>query len=212
MRFFRRRFRIPPRRRRLRIALLILFALTVLLLRLHWFPTIRRLTSMQAENETSDLINDAVTAYLAETDLRYTELVTLERDGTGSVAAVQLNMPRANRMRSEILTQLTERIPNMDVEALRIPWGSVLFPSLLSGRGRALPVKLVSMRNVNAEFVSDFSEAGFNQTLHRVELEVSVNLLLLTPAGFLTAEVSTNVPVAQTVIVGGVPNLLMTGE
>ena len=138
--------------------------------------------------------------------------MTLERDESGAVAAVQTNMPMANRMRAEILDCLMERIPNLDTEALGIPWGSVLLPSLFSGRGSPLPVKLVSMRNVNAEFENDFSQAGVNQTLHRVELQVSVELLLLTPAGFQTALISTTVPVAQTVIVGGIPNLLMTGE
>ena len=213
MRLFRRRFPLRPlRRRRRRLTALVLTAGLILLLRLSWLPTVMQLAAMQVENETSDLINEAVEAYLTQTDLNYTDLVTLERDESGAVAAVQINMPMANRMRAEILDCLMERIPNLDTEALGIPWGSVLLPALFSGRGSPLPVKLVSMRNVNAEFESDFSQAGVNQTLHRVELQVSVELLLLTPAGFQNALISTTVPVAQTVIVGGIPNLLMTGE
>ena len=213
MRIFRRRLPIRlPRRRRGRLLLLILLLLAVLLLRLRWFPAIRDLAAMQVDNETSDLINEAIAAYLGQTEIAYTDLVTLERDQSGAVAAVQLNMPGANRMRSEILEQLSSRIPNLDTEALGVPFGSVLLPTLLTGRGGRLPVRIVSLRNVNAEFESAFSQAGINQTLHRLELAVSVDLLLLTPAGFLQSQVRTSVPVAQTVIVGGVPNLLMTGE
>ncbi len=213
MRIFRRRLpRSPLRRRKRRILLLILLLLGVLLLRLRWLPAIRRLAAMQADNETSDLINEAVAAYLDQTALTYADLVTLERDAEGAAAALQLNMPQANRMRAGILEQLSLRIPNLETQALGIPFGSVLLPTLLSGRGGRLPVRIVSLRNVNAEFESRFSQAGINQTLHRLELAVSVDLLLLTPAGFLESRVSTTVPVAQTVIVGGVPNLLMTGE
>ena len=213
MRIFRRRLTFrSPHRKRLRILLLIVLLLGILLLRLRWMPAIRQLALMQADNETSDLINEAAAACLEQSKLAYTDLVTLERDETGAVAAAQLNMPQANRMRAELLAQLSARIPNLETQPLRIPLGSVLLPTLFSGLGGSIPAKIVSLRNVNAEFESEFSQAGINQTLHRLELAVSVDLLLLTPAGYLESQVCTTVPVAQTVIVGGVPNLLMTGE
>ena len=114
-------------------------------------------------------------------------------------------------MRSEIIQQLSLRIPNLETQKLGIPVGNVLLPALLSGRGGMLPVRVVSLQNVNAEFSGEFSQAGINQTLHRLDLTVSVELILLTPAGQQALKVCTSVPVAQTVIVGGVPNILMTG-
>ena len=91
--------------------------------------------------------------------------------------------------------------------------GMLLFPALLSGRGGNLPVRVVSLRSSNAEIGSSFTAAGINQTLHTVELQVSVEMLLLTPAGFLELTTETTVPLAQTVIVGSVPGtLIQTGE
>ena len=71
-------------------------------------------------------------------------------------------------------------------------------------------MRVVSLRSSNAELKSSFTQAGINQTLHSLELEVEVEILLLTPAGFLNLNVDTRVPVAQTVIVGTVPNTLIT--
>ena len=201
-------------RRRLRMRLLlsgliVLLAL-VLLMNLRWFPTLRRLVRMQAENETSNRINEAMSAYLDAHSLTYEDLVRLETDATGAVTAMQLNMEAANRLRAWLLAELDKQIPDMTGQDIRVPVGNVVFPALLSGRGGAIPVRVVSLRATNAELESRFSAQGVNQTLHSVELAVSVDALLLTPAGFLDYHADTRVPVAQTVIVGAVPATLIT--
>ena len=201
-------------RRRLRMRLLlsgliVLLAL-VLLMNLRWFPTLRRLVRMQAENETSNRINEAMSAYLDAHALTYEDLVHLETDATGAVTAMQLNMEAANRLRAWLLAELDKQIPDMTGQDIRVPVGNVVFPALLSGRGGAIPVRVVSLRATNAELESRFSAQGVNQTLHSVELAVSVDALLLTPAGFLDYHADTRVPVAQTVIVGAVPATLIT--
>ena len=201
-------------RRRLRMRLLlsgliVLLAL-VLLMNLRWFPTLRRLVRMQAENETSNRINEAMSAYLDAHALTYEDLVRLETDATGAVTAMQLNMEAANRLRAWLLAELDKQIPDMTGQDIRVPVGNVVFPALFSGRGGAIPVRVVSLRATNAELESRFSAQGVNQTLHTVELAVSVDALLLTPAGFLDYHADTRVPVAQTVIVGAVPATLIT--
>ena len=201
-------------RRRLRMRLLlsglILLLALVLLMNLRWFPTLRRLVRMQAENETSNRINEAMSAYLDAHALTYEDLVRLETDATGAVTAMQLNMEAANRLRAWLLAELDKQIPDMTGQDIRVPVGNVVFPALLSGRGGAIPVRVVSLRATNAELESRFSAQGVNQTLHSVELAVSVDALLLTPAGFLDYHADTRVPVAQTVIVGAVPATLIT--
>lgn len=209
MRIRRIRFR-GIRRRRLRLGLLLLLLGLVLLLYLRFIPTVRRLVAMQAENETSNLINEAVSAYLAGERLGYSDLVRLEKDDSGAVTAMQIDMDRANRLRASVLEQVDRRIPDLRSEDVSVPVGNVVFPTLLSGRGGYLPVRVVSLRSSNAELKSSFSQAGINQTLHSLDLDVEVEILLLTPAGFLNLKVDTRVPVAQTVIVGGVPNALIT--
>ena len=214
--FFRRlRLRLSPRLRGRRFLLLLPLLLLVLglYLRLSWIPTVRELVCMEVDNETSNLINEAVDAYLAADPLRYEDLVRLERSADGGVAAARIDLGAANRMRSVILRELDERVPARVRERVEIPLGNTLLPALFSGHGGSLPVRVVKLNSTNAELESAFSAAGVNQTLHSLSLRVEVELLLLTPAGLLSREVRCSVPIAQTILLGEVPTILFnTGD
>ncbi len=211
MRFLRKRFRrLRPLRMRTRFLLLALVLGLVLYLRFGWLPTVRELVIMEVDNETSDLINEAVDAYIAQGQLRYDDLVTLERAADGSVAAARIDLAAANQMKSVVLRELDERVPVRIRENVDIPIGNALFPALLSGRGGSLPVRVVSLRSTNAELESGFTAVGINQTLHTLSLRVEVDLLLLTPVGLLSRQVCCSVPAAQTILLGDVPSALFT--
>ena len=209
MRFFRRR---PWRRltRRQLLLLCILLLALALYLRFGWLPTVRTLVFMELDNETSNLINEAVDAYLDQGQLHYDDLVTLERNDQGGVAAARIDLAAVNRMKSVILRELGERVPARVRESVRVPLGNVILPALFSGHGGSLPVRVISLRSANAELESGFSQAGVNQTLHTLSLRVEVELLLLTPGGIFSRQVTAAVPVAQTIIVGDVPSVLLS--
>ena len=92
------------------------------------------------------------------------------------------------------------------MDELGIPLGNIFLPELLSGRGPLLPVKIISVSSSDAKFMNRFSEAGINQTLHQIVIEVILAATALTPVGTTTVQVSSQVVVAETVIVGTVPN------
>lgn len=210
MRFFRRlRLRRPRNRRLAALLLLTLLLALVLYLRLSWLPTVRELVCMELDDETSNLINEAVDAYLDEGQIRYDDLVRLERNADGGVAAARIDLAAVNRMKSAILRALDERVPVRVRERVEVPLGNTLLPALFSGRGGSLPVRVVSIRSTNAQLESAFTEAGVNQTLHSLSLRVEVELLLLTPAGLLSRQVSAAVPIAQTILLGDVPGMLL---
>ena len=217
MRFFRRlplrRLQaLRPLRPRTRLLLLTLLLILALYLHFGWMPTVRELVIMEADNETSDLINEAVDAYVAQGQIRYDDLVTLERRADGGVSAARIDLAAVNQMKSTVLRELDERVPIRVREKVNVPLGNVLLPSLLSGRGGSLPVRLVSLRSTNAELEGDFSAAGINQTLHTLSLRVEVDLLLLTPAGLMSRQVSCSVPIAQTILLGDVPGAIFQSD
>ena len=201
-------FRGRPLRPRTRFLLLALLLGLVLYLHFGWLPTVRELVSMEVDNETSNLINEAVDAYLDQGQIRYEDLVQLERAADGSVAAARMDLAAANRMKSVILRELDQRVPGRIREKVEIPLGNVLLPALLSGHGGSLPVRVVSLRSTNAELESSFTQAGINQSLHCLALRVEVELLLLSPAGLMSRRVSASVPIAQTILLGEVPGAM----
>lgn len=211
----RRRFRLfrRPLRHHPRLLILVLLLGMVLYFRFNWLPMVQKLVSTQIDTEVSDLINEAVDAYLARGQLQYDDLIHLERTADGRISAARVDLAQVNQMKSVILRELGERLPDRVSRSVRIPVGNVLLPALLSGRGGSLPVRVVSLQSTNAELASSSLQTGINQTLHQLELRVDADLLLLTPAGLLSRQVSTTVPIAQTILVGEVPKILLnTGD
>lgn len=202
------------RRRRLILAAALLAATLILLLKFRWQPMVRTLVAVQIDNEASNCIVDAINAQIDAGSIRYDDIITIQTDASGHVTALQTNLGEINRLKMEILRKIGESLQEMSVEQLSVPVGNVIAPSLLSGVGGFVPVKLVALRTSGADFESSFTQAGINQTLHQISLNVRIHVTVLTPAGEMDVPVSVVMPVAQTVIVGQVPQTVIsiTGE
>lgn len=202
------------RRRFLLLGLMLLLLAAVLLVRFRYLPLVRTLVSVKIENETSNIIVEAIDEQIDSGNIRYDRIITLQTDAQGHVTALETEMSEVNRLKMELLRSIGGKIREMTVAELSVPLGNVLAPSLLSGHGGYVPVRVVEFQSSGAEFESSFTQAGINQTLHQISLRLGVTVSALTPAGLLTVPVSVEMVVAQTVIVGEVPQTVIsiTGE
>lgn len=191
---------------RLTFALAVLLTTaTTLLFRLRLAPMAERLLSTQVDNQASDAINAAIGEQIAAGEIDYDRIITLEKDKNGNVTAIRSNMAEINRLKSEILARLDVRLTNLSIEQLGVPLGSVLLPELFSGRGPKIPVRVLAVRTSDAVFRNSFTGAGINQTLHRISIDIHVDITILTWTGTQEIAVDSAVAVAETVIVGTVP-------
>lgn len=183
-----------------------------LLLRGNLRPVALSLAETQVINTTSDLINDAIQEQILNGNILYDRIVYFEKDINGRITALKTNMAEVNRLKTEILNLINDEILSQDMEHLGIPLGSLFLPELLSGKGVQIPVKVLTIRNSDAAFHSDFFEAGINQTLQQLTMEVIVDVTILVLGETETFTVSSQVVIAETVIVGEVPDTyLQTG-
>ena len=201
--------------RRLFVLGIIFLTVTVvgfLLLRSQYREVIRDLAQTQVKNTTSDLTNDAIAKQIAEGTIAYDRIVFFEKDLDGRITALKTNMSEVNRLKTDILNIINDEILELDTSDIGIPLGSLFLPELLSGRGPAIPVHILSIRNSDANFVSHFSQAGINQTLHQVTMDVSIDVSVLVLGETSSFTMESEVVVAETVIVGQVPTTyLQTG-
>ena len=182
------------------------------LFRRHYASTIRSLSRTQVMNATSDLINDAIDRQIEVGNIQYDRIIYFEKDLDGRITALKTNMSEVNRLKTDILNRINDEILAMDTSVLSIPVGSLILPELFSGKGFGIPVEILSIRNSDASFHSQFSEAGINQTLQQLTMEVSVDVAVLVLGKTESFTVTSQVVVAETIIVGQVPNTyLQTG-
>ena len=201
-------------RRLLGRALIILLILAVgfIVLRGKYRDVVRELAQTQVKNSTSDLTNDAIAKQIANGNIAYDRLVFFEKDLEGRITALKTNMSEVNRLKTDVLNIINDEILAMDASSIGIPLGSLFLPELLSGKGPAIPVHILSIRNSDASFVSHFEQAGINQTLHKLTMVVSIDVSVLALAETTSFTMESEVVVAETVIVGDVPQtFLQTG-
>ena len=65
--------------------------------------------------------------------------------------------------------------------------------------------KVLPVGYVQTEIYNSFQSAGINQTLHQIMLKVTATVSAVIPAYTVTTDVTTNLCIAQTIIVGKVP-------
>lgn len=197
---------------RILLVFAVAFAVGFLMLRNRYRDVIRDLAETQVKNTTSDLTNDAIAEQIADGIIQYDRIVYFEKDLDGRITALKTNMSEVNRLKTDILNIINDEILALDTSDIGVPLGSLFLPELLSGRGPAIPVHILAIRNSDANFASSFTQAGINQTLHQLTMEVSVDVAVLILGQTSTFTVASEVVVAETVIVGTVPNtFLQTG-
>ena len=170
---------------------------------------IRQLAQVQIRNSTSDLTNNAIAKQIANGNIAYDRIVYFEKDLDGRITALKTNIGEVNRLKTDILKIINDEILALDSSDLGIPLGSLFLPEFISGKGPEIPVHIIAIRNSDATFVSHFSEAGINQTLHQVTMVVSVDVAVLVLGKTDTFTMTSEVVVAETVIVGAVPDTFL---
>ena len=188
------------------ILLSVLAMVLYIAFRVQYRDTIRSLAETQVRNATSDLINDAIDRQIDTGNIQYDRIVYFEKDLEGKVTALKTNMSEVNRLKTAILNLINDEILAIDTTDIGIPLGSLFFPEFLSGRGPVIPVHILSIRNSDASFSSRFTEAGINQTLQQINMDVSVDVSILVLGRTMSFTVTSQVVVAETIIVGQVPD------
>ena len=169
-------------------------------------PIVRAAAQAQAKNHITHVVEQSVLEGLTARQTGYQDFVTIQRDASGAITALTSDMAAMNLLRAELVEDVLAAVNGVDVSALSIPLGSLLDFDLLWARGPDVHVRSLAVGTVSAEFDSQFTSTGVNQTLHRIQIHVSVPLTLILPGGPVETAVHTSLCVAVTVIVGQVPN------
>ena len=171
----------------------------------HLRPALREIALYTVNDAVTKTMNDSVAESIGAGSLDYNELVRLEKDESGNITALITNMARINSLQTRLTDDYMRHSSDVMKTDISVPLGSLLGGALLSGRGPGIPVRVLSVTNSTARFENSFSAAGINQTRHRIVLYMTVDIELLIPGERLKTQVETSVVIAETVIVGQVP-------
>ena len=192
-------------------AVLILWVL-LLILAIGFTAAIRRVESViqtvsarHATNLATRIIHEAVDAQILKHNYTYTDFVTVQTDEAGRVQSLAVNPATVNRLKAEVALEVEKRVSAIHETRVQVPYAAFLSDDASVGFGPRLTLELAPVGYCIVDFENTFLAEGINQTKHQVDIVVKANFAMMMAYAGSGVTVQTRVPVAQTVIVGNVP-------
>lgn len=167
-------------------------------------PIFETLCKEKAKSVATIICNEESTKIIQ--NYQYDDLVTVEKDKEENITMIKTNVTTINYIISDVGEKIQKRLNQTKQEDTEIPLGSFTGSKLFSGMGPNIPFKLSVIGNVVTDFRSEFKEAGINQTLHRLYLQVDCTVSILTAYQSTEETISNQVILAENIIVGHIPN------
>lgn len=165
-------------------------------------PFVTSVAEGYVKTAVSYRLNSIVKEELEKRDYEFTDIRT---DGQGRVMSVNLNAVETNLLRTAITVRLKQESAGPEERAVKVPIGNFLPHQFFSGLGPKVTIRFLILSNTEAEVKGDFRSEGINQTLYTATLYVKTRVRIYIPSMPSTADVQNSIPVAQTLIVGEVP-------
>lgn len=160
----------------------------------------------QMMNIYTQSVNEAVGELMKENNRLCGEVVNLERSADGSISALSTNTAALNILKAELSTQIAKRLSELEDEDIYIPLGTLTGIDAFSGLGPDIRIRIKLIGAVTTDMHSSFVDAGVNQTLHTVSCNVCAKLLAIMPGARTKTEICCDTILAQSIIVGAVPD------
>lgn len=192
------------KRRRLFFLILLIFLCGVMFFLYFRFRLICiTLCKNELQSISQDIVNNVITTKL---NVLESELLQFEKDFNGKITFVNSNVIYMNKLANEISINISKEINNLEYVLVDIPLGSLLGSDLLNSFGPNVQIKFIPVGDVETEFKTDFSSTGINQTKHKVFLLITCKIEALSVVADTLVTTHLEIPIVETVIVGGVPD------
>lgn len=185
------------------IGIILIFLVYLIDMRIR--PIITAITTYNSQITATRLINQAVYDELSNGEYQYDNLVSLTSNSNGDIIAIESNMLSINTLKTRITDRMNETMAEISISEVPVSMGTLTGLRFLYNRGPKINIKIMPRGHIKTQLVSSFESAGINQTLHQINLQISVNISAIIPGYTSSVDVVTNYTVAETVIVGTVP-------
>ena len=196
---------------RLLLLAVLLLAASALFLERNLEGVILTMAQARVRAMAVEVLNQSVRQVMGSSK-SYEELVTVRSDQAGSITMVQANAALMNDLATATALLAQEKLLSSEDDGVDIPLGAALGIPFLAALGPAVHVRLVPVGAVTAAFTSEFESAGINQTRHKIYLSMQTRVQLVLPAGGEQMDFSSQVLIAESIIVGRVPESFLATQ
>jgi sporulation protein YunB len=191
------------------VCVFLIIATLFILLDIPIRPVVRENAKYIVKNEVTLMINECVADYLQENNILYTDLITVSLNDKKEVTTIGTNTIAINKLKADVTNAIATELKDSRGEKVRVSLGNLFDSYILDYIGAEFQVKLTDYGFIKTDIESSFKSAGINQTLHRINLRINVEVNINIGTLYQTETVETVILLAETVLVGNVPELYM---
>ncbi len=212
--YLRRKKRLKRRSNKRTMALLLvvitIFVVALAVVDLRLRGIVRVCAENVVEKKCYDAINSACDNAIENSGLTYNDIVKIERNEDNAVTAVMADVACVNKIKTKATNQLLEALSDINNEQICVPLGTITGSNYLVGRGPDIKVKTQLTGNSEVEIRSVFESTGINQTRHTIVMDIKCRVYIVMVGAKTAREISLTVPIAETIIVGTVPDTFLS--
>lgn len=164
-------------------------------------------TVVKGEQLMGDFFSQSVTDKLAEMNLSYDSLVETKYSDTGEIQSVNTNVINVNMLKNAVALDISNQLSEYYEFSVDFPLSNALGSEFFSGMGPTFNFNSYVTGNVKTDFRSEFESGGINQTIHRLYIDITGDLIVLAGGEQEPIQLTTSVLVGETIIVADVPGL-----
>lgn len=153
-------------------------------------------------------INYAIAEAMSQ-NLSYDDLINIVTDSSGKISMIQANSVKINTL-SKLINRVTlSQLSQFSESVLQIPLGAFSGIAVFAGLGPKVSIEIFPYGDVSCTFLSDFTSAGINQTIHKIYLSVNTKIRVVLPLKTVTVQNSGQVVLCESLIVGDIPEVYL---
>ncbi len=168
-------------------------------------PIIMETAQARVRAMAANAFNEAVKEVFV-VNTNYDKLMNVIIDNNGKVTMIQANTVEMNKIATETALLAQKNMEILSQNGIKIPIGSLMKGQLFAGRGPKVVIKIIPIGSINTQFITEFEQAGINQTRHKIFLKANMKITIVMASGSKTVEVESFVPVSEAIIIGEVPD------
>ncbi len=165
-------------------------------------PTIVAVSEVQARQVAIKTINDTIKNKIGN-NIKYTDLVSVSYDKEGRITMMQANTMLMNMIASEVALDVQDQLVEISESNIKLPLNNVFDIHII--KLPSIKVRIIPQGAIDVDFATEFESAGINQTRHKIYIVVNTDIKMILPLTAEDIKVTTNIPIAETIIVGDVP-------
>ena len=172
-------------------------------------------TSANITAELVDGINNAVLKILSDNDAyqNYDNFIEISVGSDGNVSLINVNMLMVNLLLCDLTEKTQINVNNLCKEKIyNVPFYAITGSLMLAQLGKNIEIEVKPIGHVECKLSSKFDGVSVNQTRHSIFVDITARVKMILPLYVKDLYVNTKIVVAESVIVGKVPEMYLQNQ